>query len=186
MSNDFLNEIAADSKKQTGILDESTLSNLSKLCRKMIEVQDEVSIIQDSLKVKQEELRDISEKQIPDIFDEIGLSKVSLADGSSVEIQRSYACSITEKNQIRAFKWLRENNHESLIKHGVAIAFKKGEEKKYEKLKSALVKQKLIYSDKEAVHPQTLKAFVKEQIEKGVDFPMETFSVFPVRKTKIK
>jgi len=39
---------------------------------------------------------------------------------------------------------------------------------------------------KEAVHPSTLKAFVKEQIEKGSEIPSETFGIFIGQKTVIK
>jgi ferritin len=42
------------------------------------------------------------------------------------------------------------------------------------------------YKDKNFVHPQTLQAFVKEQIENGAEFPTELFKVYPLRSTKVK
>jgi hypothetical protein len=42
------------------------------------------------------------------------------------------------------------------------------------------------YSDKEGVHAQTLKAFIKEQMAKGVDVPLELFGAYPYSKAVIK
>ena len=41
------------------------------------------------------------------------------------------------------------------------------------------------YKLKEAVHPQTLKAFVREQVEKGSDIPVSLFNIFSGFKAKI-
>ena len=38
---------------------------------------------------------------------------------------------------------------------------------------------------KEAVHPQTLKAFVREQVETGKELPFDLFGVYIANKTKI-
>jgi hypothetical protein len=38
----------------------------------------------------------------------------------------------------------------------------------------------------ESVHPQTLKSFVKEQIEKGSPVPVDTFGVFIQPKVTTK
>ena len=42
------------------------------------------------------------------------------------------------------------------------------------------------YSTKEAIHPQTLNAFVREQLEAGINLPPELFSVHRVSKAVIK
>ena len=62
----------------------------------------------------------------------------------------------------------------------------KFETKEYETLLNELNKLGVSYVDKSYVHPMTLKSFVKEQINAGADLPQEQFSVFPIRKTKIK
>ena len=40
-------------------------------------------------------------------------------------------------------------------------------------------------TQKEWVEPMTLKAFVREQVEKGADLPLETFNVYIGQKSKI-
>jgi hypothetical protein len=39
---------------------------------------------------------------------------------------------------------------------------------------------------KTGVHPQTLAAFVKEQVESGTDFPLDLFNVYIGQIAKIK
>jgi hypothetical protein len=41
-------------------------------------------------------------------------------------------------------------------------------------------------TQKEWVEPMTLKAFVREQVEKGTDLPYETFNIYIGQKSKIK
>ena len=51
---------------------------------------------------------------------------------------------------------------------------------------SALTSLGLEPIDKEQVHPQTLKAFVREQVESGKPFPLELFGAFLGQKATIK
>ena len=53
-------------------------------------------------------------------------------------------------------------------------------------LKAQLEEQGLEYSGKMGVHPQTLTAFVKEQVESGAEFPLELFNVYIGQIAKIK
>ena len=108
-----------------------------------------------------------------------------LESGEKITVKREYAASITAEKQGEAFRWLRENGHEGIIKHDLAVNLKKGEEQEFTRLIKVVDELGLTYTDKEFVHPQTLKSFVKEQISSGSNLPLETFSVFPVRKTKI-
>jgi len=185
MENNMAAAMAADGAATPALTPEK-LTRLSKLVNQMADKADEIDEMGDKLKTLNEEYRALSGGQIPDLFDEMGLSQIKLTDGRSVEIKRTFAASITKEKQTGCFKWLRANGHESLITHELITKLKKGESKEQKKLIEVLAKLGLTYADKEKVHPQTLKAFVKEQIEKGGNFPQEQFSVFPIRETKVK
>jgi hypothetical protein len=162
------------------------LGELARLVKKMRDLGQGIEKQEEALNRIREEYRQLNETVIPDLFDELQLSVVKLDSGEKVEVVRDYATSITEKNQPVAFGWLKKNGHDSIIKHVVAVTMKKGEQDKYKQIISALGKVGVAFTDKKAVHPQTLKAFVKELITTGVDFPQEAFGVFPIRKTKVK
>ena len=42
------------------------------------------------------------------------------------------------------------------------------------------------YENKKAVHPSTLKAFVKEQIERGKSLPLDILGVYVGQKSEIR
>ena len=149
-------------------------------------MQDEIKEQEKLLKDMQKKEREISGNLIPDLLDEIGLSELKLPSGEKVIVKRDYAAGITGANYEFCMAWLKDNGHESLIKHDVVAKLKKGDDEEHKALVAKLLELGVNFDDKETVHPGTLKAFVREQIEGGVDFPQEQFSVFPVRKTTIK
>lgn len=163
------------------------VSNLTELINKQLELEREIIKLDDELKQKGFSLKKLSEETIPNVFLTLGISELSLDDGSKVTVKPYYATSIKEENKEVAFEWLRTNNHDDLIKHEIKIGFGKGEDEQAAELKKTLVELNVNYTDKEFVHSMTLKAFVVEQIEKMKDdsFPMETFSVYIGKKTKI-
>jgi DNA-binding protein H-NS len=191
----------AMSKKPSNVMDEmlwdselgsqeipktEKLSELSELIEKMNKAQDHVAKATEELARANEEFSQYNNLLIPDLFDELGLKKLTLQDGRTVEVALKYTASITEENSDNCFTWLKKNGHESIIKHKVEADIKKGESKAHKTLTTLLEKLGLLYKDKTYVHPQTLYSFVKEQVESGADFPKELFKVYPLRSTKVK
>jgi hypothetical protein len=179
----LLNEMGKDAEK--GQVTNDKLEELSSLVLKFKELEEAISAEEEYLKKLKEDYDAIGMGKIPDLFDSLSLSQLKLKTGETVEIKRDYATTITEEKREGCFNWLKEHGHESIIKHDVVTTIKKGETAEYEKLLASLNQLGVTYTDKSYVHPMTLKSFVKEQINAG-DFPQELFSVFPVRKTKIK
>jgi hypothetical protein len=147
------------------------------------EKSEELSRMQADVKIVEDRIQRISSELIPGLFDEIGLSQVSLADGARVSIKTDYSASITEAKKEACFAWLKSQNLDSVIKSKLEVEFKKGENERSEALREVLDGMSLKYKEKKGVHPQTLKALVKEQIQESVDFPQELFSVYKYRET---
>jgi len=165
---------------------EEKLGELAKAIKKMVDLEDKIIKASEDLKLLDEEYANVQKNIIPDIFDEIGISDFTMVDGTKVRVDRDFTASITEMNKPKAFAWLGKNGHEDIIKHDVVIKLKKGETDTYKELVNDLCLMGVDYNDKEYVHPQTLKAFVKEQMTNGSDIPQETFGIFPIRITKLK
>jgi hypothetical protein len=180
----LLSEMEKDAEK--GQITNDKLTELSDLVLKFKELEEAIKEEEEYLKKLKEDYDAIGMGKIPDLFDSLSLSQLKLKTGEVVEIKRDFAATITAEKQEECFNWLKENGHESIIKHDVVTTIKKGETIEYEKLLSALNSLGVTYTDKSYVHPMTLKSFVKEQINSGINFPQEQFSVFPIRKTKIK
>ncbi len=115
----------------------------------------------------------------------VGLSSFVLKDGTKLKIETFYRGSIPKAREGEAFQWLYENGHEDLIKNEVKCAFGKGEDEKAEQLMRTLTDSHFNYESKKAVHPSTLKAFVREQLENGKSLPLDLLGVYVGQRSKI-
>ena len=164
----------------------SGLGKISILAEEYTDLDDRIKDAEARLKILKEKARDIAEKQLPDAMAEVGMAKFTLTDGSEVTVKPYYSAKIGDENREECFTWLQDHGHEALIKDEVVLTFNRGEHEKAEQFKAQLEEQGLDYSGKMGVHPQTLTAFVKEQVESGAEFPLELFNVYIGQIAKIK
>ena len=115
-----------------------------------------------------------------------GVSSIKLEDGSSVEVSPYYYAKIPEDKKGEAFDWLRQNNFGDLIKNNVSVSFGKGEDSNAAELKAILEAKGLVVDQKQDIHWQTLRGFVREQMEKNQNIPSEMFGLYVANRTKIK
>jgi phosphoglycerate-specific signal transduction histidine kinase len=186
MENDILSEMEQDAEViQSAIPKVNKLEELSELVEKMLNLRKRIERFSERLETLTKDYEVINGVKIPDLFDELQMKKFTLMDGRTIAVDKAYVASITKDNANACFDWLKANGHDSIIKHELTIKFKKGETAEHNKLVELAKEEGVTYTDKDTVHPQTLKAFVNEQMENGTDFPQDLFKVFQVRKTKI-
>ena len=180
-------------KKDSVIEEESTLPEdklkaLTYMVKRMQDVAKEIEKQNEVLEKLNKRYEELRCAHIPDLFDELNLSKITLSTGELVSVKREFLAHITEANKEKAFSWLNENGHGAIIKHDVTVKIKKGGEEQYKDLISDIALFGLDYADKQYVHPGTLKAFVNEQMNGAEDngnIPQDVFGVYPLRITKI-
>ncbi len=116
---------------------------------------------------------------IPEFMFSMGVSEVTLDDGVEISIETKYYGNISQERAEQAHKWLKENGFESLVKSTVGLSFGAGDEDKVDKelLTRFLSEHEINFNEKEAVHSQTLKSFIKHQMEDGKQFPYHLFGV---------
>jgi hypothetical protein len=139
--------------------------------------------LEDDLEKKEKELKElkrhielVSGEVIPTMMQEMNISTLKLADGSSVEVKPVYGASYT---------WLRENGLGDLIKNEITVSFGRNEDNKASQY--AILAQGQGYEpvQKLKVEPMTLKALVRERLESGQEMPSDLFNVFAGNRTKI-
>lgn len=162
------------------------LGRIGELAQKQLDLQIECEEMAEVLKNKQQALRVISEVELPEVMLSCNCSEFKLANGRKILVQKYYSGSISEDNAESAFSWLHAHNHDSLIKNEIKLNFGKGEDAKAAELVKTLVNAGYEPVNKVTVHPMTLKAFIKEQVESGADFPLELFHAYIGQKTIIK
>jgi hypothetical protein len=166
---------------------DNILASIAQTAREQLEAEAKVARLEDELKSAQASLRNIQEHVLPRLMEQAEQSEVTTAEGIKVEVKEVLRGSIPEASQQQAFAWLETNNAGALIKREVTIEFGKGEEAWAAKFMADLSKRKrpVRSKAKKRVHPQTLLAFLREQLEAGNDIPLELFGVFRQRFAKI-
>ena len=176
-------------RKQVEDVKETDVKSLSNLCNDLLTLEAKIGNTEEELRRYKEQSRELSEQVIPDKLAELGVSDLKLSDGSRISAEPFYSARITAQNLQTAHEWLRENGHGDIIKNTLTITFGQGEDVLAKELVDQLAKQGYMPETKEAVHPSTLRAFVKERIESGdPSFDVSTqksFSVYTGKRTKI-
>ena len=130
--------------------------------------------------------RDIlSGEVIPTMMQEMNISTLKLADGTSVEVKPVYGASITVANKEAAYTWLRENGLGDLIKNEITVSFGRNEDNKASDYANLAKGQGYEPVQKLKVEPMTLKALVRERLESGQEMPSDLFNVFAGNRTKV-
>jgi hypothetical protein len=144
-----------------------------------------ISNIENELKTFKELYRKQSQEIVPNMMAELEINSFELDNGYKVSIKDSYFVSIPEANLHSAFEWLRVNNLSGIIKTVVAANFGKGEDQEAQKAIDMLTEAGIVADVKSTIHPQTLKAFVKERITKGLELDLDLFGATVVKTTVI-
>jgi len=173
-----------DQRKDLDSVNES--NKLSDQIVKLTNLEDELANKEMELKELKRKVELVSGEVIPTMMQEMNISTLKLADGSSVEVKPRYGASILIAKREEAFKWLRDNGLGDLIKNEVTVAFGRNEDTRASDYANLAQGQGYEPVQKLKVEPMTLKALVRERIESGKEIPTELFNVFVGNQTKIK
>jgi hypothetical protein len=162
------------------------LTGVAALAKRAKQMEKELEEAETSLKGLKERFRKMVEETIPEALAEMGLSSFRMEDGSSIDIKPFYSASITEARRAEAFQWLRDHGFDDIIKNTVSVRFGRGEAELCERLINLLGSQGFRSEQAEKVEPQTLKAWVRERVERGDEFPTDLFGAYIGKKAVIK
>ena len=157
---------------------EDKLQILIALANRLEEQTDAIAEAEKALEVLKEESKNTEEVLIPQLMNELGLTELTLKSGRKIELKREFYPNITKAKTAEAMRWLREHGMGGIIKSAITIDAEHERE---------LHRAGIPYELKETIHPQTLKALVREQITGGnTEFPKDIFSVFEVERAVVK
>lgn len=165
---------------------DNDLKAVADLVRQQLVLERRIEDLEDELKRAQQSLAKISQDILPEALAEHGLSELKMEDGSKITVSQFIQAHISKEKQEEAFDWLREHDFDDLIKNVVSLEFGKGEDDHARDVMETLTNRGYWPQNKQSVHPSTLKAFVKEQVEKGAEIPSDLFGVFIGKKAVIK
>ena len=180
--NDLLDQMKNDSKG----MGHNSMGKIGAVANDVADTEKEITDLEDKLKVKKDYKKHLSENVLPNLFAEVGLSELKLADGRHLKVGNYYGASIKEAKKEAAFAWLRNNGFGDMIKNQVSCSFGRDEDEKARGLIDTLNEKGYPSSQREWVEPSTLRAFIREQHEAGKELPMDLLGAFVGQKTTIK
>jgi len=182
MEQDFEQNLASSVEK----IDQSGLNTVAGLARQIRDQEKIIAELDRQLKEKKKSLLKLTDEDLPSVLAEMGISSFSLDDGSTVDVKNTYGASILVDNRPKAYDWLRENGYDDIIKNTVSSSFGRGEDDRANAFTAFAQKEGYFVNQKTEIHPQTLRAFIKERCEAGDDFPMDLFGAYIGQRAVIK
>ena len=167
-------------------VDTKALGSVAELARAIRNQEDTIRHLEEKLKTEKKLLLKLSDEDLPAILDELGLQSFKLEDGSEVTVKSTYGATIRVDDREQAYDWLRQNEYDDIIKNTVSVQFGRGEDEKAKEFKELAENNKYAADQKTEIHPQTLRAFIKERVEAGDEFPMQLFGAWVGRRASIK
>ena len=166
---------------------EDSLKNLVRLTGMLRDQRQKVEDIEELLKVEKAKLTSLEEIEIPRLMEDVGVPKLTLPDGTPLEITDDLFASIAGARNAQAIAWLDEHGYAGLVKRRIVVSFSKEEAAKAEALLAELTSRdaRLDISQENKVEPSTLKAWAKRAIEAGEAVPFETFGIYIKKRAKI-
>lgn len=173
------------SKKEIG--EGVNLGEVGALARALTEAEDDIERIEAQLKVAKERERRLREEDLPAAMAELGLTKIKLETGETIETKLDVYCAITAAQKGVAFEWLDGHGFGGLIKSELSVDFGRDELGLAKEMAKTIAESYgKSASLSQAVAPQTLKAWLKEQLTAGADVPLSLFNARPVTVAKVK
>ena len=180
-----MNKINFEEDRVHSVTQVDTAKTLSDKVIELKNLEDEIGNAEQSLSKLKEQARYISQIEVPQMMEEMHITKLKLKDGESVEIKKIYGASIPPENQEGAFQWLRDHDLGDIIKRDITVTFGMGEDNKASEYANLAQGKGYEPVQKIGVHPQTLKAIVRERLEAGREMPSDLFKTYAGNRTKI-
>lgn len=174
-----------DDAEAFGSVDTDTGKSLSNLVRALRSVEKEIADTEEHLKALKQQKHKLSTEQIPALMDEMGVERLDV-DGVTVARKLIVHASIPAERKDEAYGWLRSNGLDDIIKNDVSLSFGRGEDNVAGDLVDRLRAEGFDPQTKTAIHPMTLKAFVKERFENGKAIDLDMFGAYIVNAAEIR
>ena len=181
---DFFEEMldAADALTE---VDTGTTKSLSNLVRQVEELNKELDMAESHLKKLKQEKHKLQTDAIPALMDEMGVDRLDVGD-VSVTLKPFVSASIPQDRRAEAHQWLRDNGLDDIIKNDVVLSFGRGEDDTAHSIMLDLEQRGFHPESKTHIHSMTLKAFVKERVEKGLPIDLDMFGAYVAKTADIK
>ena len=164
---------------------EGDMKNLSSLVKDLNQITLNINEKEEELKALKLQKHKMSTEPIPAMMDEMGVQRLDV-ENLSVTLKPLINASIPQTRREEAYQWLRDNGLDDIIKNDVIMSFGKGEDNMAGDIMYELEQRGMHPEKKTHIHSMTLKAFIRERVEKGLPIDLDMFGAFVARTADIK
>ena len=161
------------------------MKTLSSLVKDLDQLTIEINKKEEELKSLKLQKHLMSTEQIPTMMDEMGVQRLDV-ENLSVSLKPLINASIPPTRREEAYQWLRENDLDDIIKNDVILSFGKGEDNIAGDIMYDLEQRGMHPEKKTHIHSMTLRAFIRERVEKGLPIDLDLFGAYVARIADIK
>ena len=161
------------------------MKTLSSLVKDLDQLTIDINAKEEELKSLKLQKHKMSTEQIPAMMDEMGVQRLDV-ENLSVSLKPLINASIPPTRRDEAYQWLRENGLDDIIKNDVIMSFGKGEDNMAGDIMYELEQRGMHPEKKTHIHSMTLKAFIRERVEKGLPIDLDLFGAYVARIADIK
>lgn len=179
------------------------MATLSQLVQKLKKLKDQKNELQEALNKLNAQIDNMECKTVPEAMAQAGVLEFTTSDGklkvvskfdffgglpapSTIEKSKGDERNVLVKRLQDSLAWLRAHGHADLIKNEIAVSLPKESDNVAAAVTSFLDENDLSYIRYETVHPQTFRAWLREQNKAGVDVPLDLFGVVGREKATLK
>ena len=185
MENDILDLLEAHTDETPANMAE-VMSALADLVSQLESIEAEQERLEEQQKKLAARKRNLVEEVIPSLMTENGFKSVTLDDGRKLSYKEEYFAHISEANTPAAMAWLKANGLGEIIKNKYQIEFSATDNDKAAQFESLLKMSGNPYTNKQGVHPSTLKAVVNRFIAEGTMPPQDVFGIYQKKTASVK
>lgn len=165
---------------------DTDLAVLADKAEEQATAEEAVAAAKKVLQNAEDDLRQISWFDIPEIMDRLHLEKFKTSTGLEINVVEDIRANPPKDQKPAAYAWLRDNGHGRVLKRTVKLDFAAGDGAKADALVQLLADSGYKdVSDIENAHFMTLSALVREVLKDGGELPMELLGVFRQRRSKL-
>lgn len=145
--------------------------------RKLLKLRMEIAEMENQLSGLKRDYNALAIDRVPNIMAELGIDEVRTEAGVKITVSREVQCKLIPEVKEQGLDWLEQNNYGAIVKREVSVAFGKDTESIVKQVVEAIRSVGVEPEVTKDVHPMTLKAWGKRQVEGGAPIPSEYFNV---------
>ena len=158
---------------------------LAGLVRQLNSIQQQIEDAEQHLKALKQDKQRIAFEHIPMLMDEMSMERIDV-DGLIVKLKPFVSASIPADRKQDAFNWLREHGLTTSSRTTSSCRLVVGRITQAGDVMYDLEQKGFHPEQKTHIHSMTLKAFVRERVEKGLPIDLDMFGAFVARTAEIK